>query len=125
MKKVIIALSGMVLIAVVFIFVVNAQDANRTDKKSSTVATTKCSATTGHCTGMEGSKKGSCPGMTAGNEMKCDKPADCQKKCDMANCKKSECNMDKSKECPMAKSETATKADCASTCQMHAKPETK
>jgi hypothetical protein len=89
MKKVIIGLTGMVLIAVVVILFVNAQSSKASDKKATTEAAAKCAgckdaatcpemkgttATTASCcdsTKTEATKMEACPSAKPGCETAC------------------------------------------------------
>jgi len=125
MKKVLIGLSAVVILAVGVVLVVSAQDGNKTSKKATTevTATGKCCAAS-TATAMNDSKAGCCK-----TSMNCDAKGDTSK-CKMANCDKSKmanCDMSKSASCCKGKSETATtaKSGCASDCKMKSETQTK
>jgi hypothetical protein len=121
MKKVIIGLSGLVILLFVVILFINAQNNSQEVKKTGTEISAKC---------------GKCPSAST-----CIKTGDTKTaKCDPAKCKEAGCDKAKSKEgkcdqtagkmnCCAAKGETktsdATSASCATSCPMKSTEKTK
>jgi hypothetical protein len=97
MKKVIIGLTGMVLIAVVVILFVNAQSGKAETKKATTEVAAKC---------------GACPSASTCTEMKT-ATATTASCCDTTKTKEA-CETAKTEACPSAK------AGCETTCPMKA-----
>jgi hypothetical protein len=112
MKKIIIGLSGMVVLAFAVILFVNAQNSTQGEKKAASEVSANCakcpSATA--CTAMSGTKTVACD------------PAKCKEgKCDMACCKDGKCDPATCKmNCAQAKSDMTTSAGtaCQAKCPM-------
>lgn len=118
MKKVILALSGIVLLAAAVVIVINAQDANKTTKKATTevIATGKCCASSASCTAMNSTKSGCCS-----------KSITCEAKSDTTKCKMANCDKSQSMSCCKGKegSTTSVQSGCLSSCPMKSKALTK
>ena len=117
MKKVIIALSALVVLAAAVVFVVNAQDP-KTGKKSSTEVTTgsKCGGSATCDISMKNN-----PGSS------CCKSATCQVKADSTKCKMRGGEMSRQMSCCKEKTETASVSgkDCTPSCKMKSGSETR
>jgi hypothetical protein len=112
MKKVIIGLSGLVVLAFVVVLFVNAQNSTPEAKKAASEVSANCAKcpTASTCTQMGETKTAACD------------PAKCKEaNCDMTLCKEGKCDPATCKvNCPAKSGEVATSAPaaCEATCPM-------
>ena len=93
MKKIFLSLSGLIVLALVIIFTVDAQKSDKQDKKANAIVSQEIltSTTVVKCCGNSDSKIASC-NVANCSKMKCD-PTTCKDgKCDPATCKEGICD---------------------------------
>jgi hypothetical protein len=116
MKKLLITIGGLMIMAFVVVLFVNAADSKKDPKKAKTEAAAPCSAT---CTQTAGANVMPCDPAKC-KDMKCDAKGG---KCDPANCKEMKCDPAKCKGM-CKKTGTDMKSCDPAKCPEHLKTET-